>query len=102
MSNNKELTLGELRVRTQFNPSDSGIIHEIKTKCAELINLINDIKLEDCPGEDPKEKHEGIVGLANDKVLYSTETEFNYNKEKACRAIEEASAFGVKAATVKL
>ena len=37
------MTLGEQRVRTEFNPSNTGIVDEIKQKSADLINLINSI-----------------------------------------------------------
>lgn len=35
-----EKTLGELRVRTEFNPSNDGHVDQIKQKSAELINLV--------------------------------------------------------------
>lgn len=37
-------TEGEQRVRVDFNPSSSGDVYEIKSKVAELINLMNDLK----------------------------------------------------------
>jgi hypothetical protein len=42
-----ELTIGEQRVRTKFNPSNDSIVDEIKQKTAELINLVNEIKDKD-------------------------------------------------------
>ena len=42
-----ELTLGEQRVRTKFNPSQDGIVDQIKQKSAELINLLETIKDKD-------------------------------------------------------
>lgn len=35
------MTLGERRIRTNFNPSGKSFIDEIKDKSAELIDLIN-------------------------------------------------------------
>ena len=32
-------TIGELRVRTEFNPSKDSVVDQIKQKTAELINL---------------------------------------------------------------
>jgi hypothetical protein len=37
-------TIGEKRVRLKFNPAKSDTVTTIKTKCAELINLIEEIK----------------------------------------------------------
>lgn len=42
-----EKTIGELRVRTEFNPSQSDLVSQIKQKAAELINLCEDLKLKD-------------------------------------------------------
>ena len=40
MENQK--TLGELRVRTSFNPSDDSVVQNIKERMAEFINYVND------------------------------------------------------------
>lgn len=40
-------TLGEKRVRTNFNASGSGVVDEIKQKSAELINLCEGLKDKD-------------------------------------------------------
>lgn len=40
-------TIGEQRVRVSFNPSESGVVYEIKKKVAELINLCEDLKEKD-------------------------------------------------------
>lgn len=40
-------TIGEIRVRTTFNPSASGIVDLIKQKSAELIDLCEDLKKKD-------------------------------------------------------
>ena len=39
-----ELTLGEQRVRTAFNPSQDDVVSQIKQKTAELINLCEGLK----------------------------------------------------------
>lgn len=39
----QKLSLGEQRVRTSFNPSNDGLVDQIKQKSAELINLVNGI-----------------------------------------------------------
>lgn len=43
----KALTVGEQRVRVQFNPSANGIVDAIKQKSAELINLCEEFKSKD-------------------------------------------------------
>lgn len=43
----KEQTIGELRVRTSFNPSANGLVDQIKQKSAELINLCEELKSKD-------------------------------------------------------
>ena len=63
-------TLGELRVRTEFNPSSNGSVDQIKQKCAELINLV-----ESLPTADRR-----LVSIAQ-------------------TTIEEAAMWAVKAAT---
>lgn len=40
-------TIGELRVRTKFNPSADGVVDKIKQKSAELINLCETLKEKD-------------------------------------------------------
>jgi hypothetical protein len=42
-----ELSIGEQRVRTEFNPSKDGIVDQIKQKTAELINMCEDLKSKD-------------------------------------------------------
>lgn len=42
-----EKTLGEARVRTDFNVTKSGTVDEIKIKTAELINLCETLKEKD-------------------------------------------------------
>lgn len=42
-----ELSIGEARVRTTFNPSNNGLVDQIKQKSAELINLCETLKVKD-------------------------------------------------------
>ena len=44
----EEQTLGEKRVRTNFNPSDDSVVSQIKQKTAELINLCDGLKVVSC------------------------------------------------------
>lgn len=43
----QELTIGEARVRTSFNPSANSEEDQIKQKTAELINLCEKLKMKD-------------------------------------------------------
>jgi hypothetical protein len=40
-------SVGEQRVRTEFNPSADTLVDQIKQKSAHLINLCEDLKLKD-------------------------------------------------------
>lgn len=40
-------TIGESRVRTEFNPTNNGLVDQIKQKTAELINLCEELKAKD-------------------------------------------------------
>ena len=68
----KQLTIDEQRVRTEFNPSNNGLVDQIKQKAAELINLCEEVKT-----KDPR-----LVALAQS-------------------AFEEGAMWAVKAATAK-
>lgn len=65
-----EKSIGESRVRTEFNPSQNDVVSQIKQKAAELINLIEEVKY-----KDPR-----LASLAQ-------------------TAFEEGAMWGVKAAT---
>lgn len=41
------MTIGEQRVRTEFNPSKNDLVNQIKQKTAELINLCEELKSKD-------------------------------------------------------
>ncbi len=43
----RNLTVGEVRVRTSFNPSADSIVDQIKQKSAELIDLCETLKQKD-------------------------------------------------------
>jgi len=72
------MTLGETRVRVEFNPSKTGLVDQIKQKSAELINLINDLKVD------------------------NPNSEFARLKALAMTTYEEAAMWGVKTATFGL
>lgn len=42
-----EKTLGEQRVRTSFNPSETDLVSTLKQKSAELINICEELKSKD-------------------------------------------------------
>ena len=70
-----ESTLGETRVRVKFNPSDDTIVAQLKTKTAELIDLVEGMTTE--TGRSEKNR---LISLAQ-------------------TAYEEAAMWAVKAAT---
>lgn len=70
MSEPKKLTVGEARVRTQFNPGANNVVEVLKQKSAELIDLCETLK-----GKEPR-----LASLAQ-------------------TAYEEAAMWAVKAAT---
>lgn len=47
MSNDREMTLGEQRVRMTFNPSDNADVDALKAKTAELIDMCEALKRKD-------------------------------------------------------
>lgn len=78
---NPNSSIGEYRVRTNFNVSDSGTIKAIKDKTAELINLINRLNV-----------HENFA----ERDI----NEFHRLKALAMTEYESAAMWAVKAATV--
>lgn len=73
-----EKTLGEKRVRTDFNPSATGNVSFIKEKTAELINVLEDYK------NDPRNEIDGESA----RLIATAQTTF-----------ENAAMWGVKAVT---
>ena len=74
-------SIGENRVRTDFNVSNSSVVDDVKSKSAQLINLVqNGI---DIPEGTPPEAQGEFVRL----------------KSLAMTAYEEAAMWAVKAAT---
>lgn len=76
----EQLTVGEQRVRTSFNPGNNSVVDQIKQKTAELINLIDGLR---APDSIQKEEFGEYVRL---KSLAMTE-------------YENAAMWAVKAAT---
>lgn len=60
-----ELTLGQRRVKAEFNPAKDGVVDQIKNKSAELIDLIE--KMKNASPAASGEKHR-IMALAQTKV----------------------------------
>ena len=60
-------SLGERRVRTDFNVSGESVIDEIKAKTAELINIVNDcpINKHQEPGESARLKALALTHYEN-------------------------------------
>lgn len=75
---NIEQSFGEKRVRTEFNPSNSGNVSALKTKAAEAINILEDFKI------DPRNQVDGETV----RLVSTAQTKF-----------EEAAMWAVKAVT---
>lgn len=78
----RNLSLGEKRIRTTFNPSDDSTVQHLKERGAETINYIN--------------TH--IFGNTNHTL--DEMSEITRLKVIAMQRIEEGIMFAVKAATV--
>lgn len=74
----ESLSVGEMRVRTSFNPSENGTVDQIKQKTAELINLCEELK-----GDGSS-----VISGETMRLISLAQTSF-----------EEAAMWGVKAAT---
>lgn len=84
-----EKTIGELRIRTDFNPSQSDLVSDIKQTTARLINLLQAIKNDEASktyAETPETKQE--VSGEKFRLIALAQT-----------AYEEAAMWAVKAAT---
>lgn len=74
----KQKTIGEIRVRADFNPSGVGNVNFIKENSAKLINVCEAMKPN--PGEEANPEKMRLIALAQ-------------------TAYEEAAMWAVKAAT---
>ena len=74
----KNLTLGEKRVRVEFNPSNGGNVNFFKETTAELINVCEDLKPQDG----------SCISIEKVRLISLAQT-----------AYEEAAMWAVKAAT---
>lgn len=79
-ANTTPITLGECRVRTRFNVGGNEAVTEIKSKSAELINVLDQLRSINYPGTTINPEKERLISLAQ-------------------TAYEEASMWAVKAIT---
>lgn len=75
------MSFGTERVGANFNPSGLGVVDQIKTKTAELIDLLNDLNY-DADSEDMMYEKDRLVDIAMERY-------------------EEACMWAVKAVTKK-
>lgn len=80
-------TLGEQRVRVEFNPAKDGLVDQIKQKSAELINLCTQIAL---------------AYMEKNEQVSVTPGELGRLVSLASTSYEEAAMWAVKAATYGL
>lgn len=84
-----EPTLGEKRVRIEFNPGKNDVVSQIKQKSAELINLLQAIKNDEA-SKTYEQSPEAMKELSGERfrIIALAQT-----------AYEEAAMWAVKAAT---
>ena len=83
-----EKSIGEFRVRTDFNVSGSGIVDSIKTKTADLINDLQVMR--EVKPEQEESKNGEILLVSGEKLRLIALAQTTY---------EEAAMWAVKAAT---
>ncbi|AKH87449.1 hypothetical protein [Flavobacterium phage FCOV-F18] len=59
------LTIGEKRVKAEFNPSKNELVDQIKNKSAELINLLEQMR--DLPYKSSQEKQR-LISIAQTEI----------------------------------
>lgn len=82
-------TLGEKRVRTEFNVSNDGTINTFKTKTAELINLLEAVRNDEV-SKTYNKSPEALQELSGEKLRLISIAQTAY---------EEACMWAVKAVT---
>lgn len=50
-------TLGQKRVKADFNPAKNDLVDQIKNKAAELIDLLEEVRCSECSGEQHRLIH---------------------------------------------
>ena len=76
---NKDQTLGQKRVKAEFNPAKNSKVDEIKNKGAELIDLLESMKTENpcirCSGEKLRLIHIAQTEIET-AVMYGVKSNF--------------------------
>jgi hypothetical protein len=83
-------TKGQYRVGITFNPSQLGVVDQIKVKAAELIDLIDSVPSNPDTPAGATVAGDQLVGLAGERARL---------KALAQTGVEEAAMWAVKAAT---
>lgn len=70
-----EQTLGQKRVKAEFNPSKTDLVDQLKNKAAEFIDLCEQLRTDGCSGE----KHR-VISIAQTEVetacMYAVKANF--------------------------
>lgn len=84
-----ELSIGERRVRTTFNPSNDSTVEKLKQKTAELINILDAMRNDEVSKTyDKSEEAKKMLSGEKLRLIALAQT-----------AYEEAAMWAVKAAT---
>lgn len=57
-----ELTLGQKRVKAEFNPTKDGVVDQIKNKSAELIDLMETLR------DDKSAEGQRVISMAQSRI----------------------------------
>lgn len=85
----KQKTLGEKRVRTDFNVSNDSVVERLKQKTAELIDLLQAVRADEV-SKTYDQSPEQLQELSGEKLRLIAIAQTTY---------EEAGMWGVKAIT---
>lgn len=63
-----EQTLGQKRVKAEFNPAKNDLVDQIKNKSAELIDLVEQLRVNPKDGDTVSGEKHRIISIAQTEV----------------------------------
>ena len=61
-------TLGQKRVKAEFNPSKDGHVDVVKNKCAELIDILEEMRVNIQDGQSGTGEKQRLISLAQTEI----------------------------------
>lgn len=96
------MTIGERRVRTEFNPANSDLVDQLKQKSAELVDLCNEVYIQKTKAIQQTRIDENVDSNSERTwELEKYEADAYRLTKKAMESYELAAMWAVKAATTK-